>query len=92
MRPCCFRFFLSVRAGETPHKPDPTSVLAALKDLKAEPATAWMVGDHNTDLGAGTRAGMRTCFCTWGIGSRGEHLSTATAVKPLDLLDIVGKG
>jgi phosphoglycolate phosphatase len=83
------QYFSSVRAGESPHKPDPTSVLAALKDLKAEPATAWMVGDHNTDLGAGTRAGMRTCFCEWGIGSRGEHLSTATATQALDLVKIL---
>lgn len=83
------RYFPSVHAGETPHKPDPTSVLAALKDLNAEPTQAWMVGDHNTDLGAGARAGMRTCFCEWGIGSRGEHPSTATASQPLDLLAIL---
>lgn len=60
-------------------KPDPESLFLAAERMEV-PLTPddWMVGDNHTDLGAGRRAGIRRCFCRFGIGSpRGEPYDAA---------------
>ncbi len=66
-------------------KPDPAMVFRALEALGAEPRTAVMVGDHHTDLQAGQAAGIRTCFCAWGLGHHGDLDYDYLAETPHDL-------
>jgi len=60
-------------------KPDPAPIyLAAEKMGVTLDADDWMVGDHNTDLIAGANAGLKTCFCEFGMGqSHGAHYDVA---------------
>ena len=41
-------------------QPEPGLILAAAAELGLEPARSWMVGDSDTDIEAGRRAGCRT--------------------------------
>lgn len=52
-------------------KPSPVPVRWALERLGVEATDAVLIGDHHTDLSAGQAAGVRTCFCRWGLGERG---------------------
>lgn len=53
-------------------KPDPEALNFILKKLQiVDPGESWMVGDHHTDLEAGKKAGMKTAFCSYGIGDPG---------------------
>jgi len=63
-------YFPVVIGGDTlfEKKPHPAPVLEALRQLDRPAETAVMIGDHHTDLRAGAAAGVRTCFCAWGIG------------------------
>jgi phosphoglycolate phosphatase len=66
-------------------KPDPHPVWRALEELAAKPQTAILIGDHHTDLAAGRAAGIRTCFCAWGIGQDGGLPHDFRAATPHDL-------
>lgn len=66
-------------------KPHPGPVLAALAALEATPASAVLIGDHHTDLRAGRAAGIRTCFCAWGIGEDDGLPYDFLAETPFDL-------
>lgn len=46
-------------------KPNPESVLLALKELQANQAAAMMVGDNYHDIEAGNLAGVSTVFVEW---------------------------
>jgi phosphoglycolate phosphatase len=62
-------FSAVVGGGDCPQlKPDPAPLRLVLEQLQATPAASWMVGDHFTDLEAGRRAGLHTCFCRYGFG------------------------
>ena len=80
-------FFPVVLGGDScpAKKPDPAPLLAALRALNAEAQGAVMIGDHHTDLKAGRAAGVRTCFCTWGMGNDGGIPSDFRAATPADL-------
>ncbi|GAB6083014.1 HAD family hydrolase [Desulfuromonas carbonis] len=52
-------------------KPSPVPVRWALERLGVMATDAVLIGDHHTDLSAGQAAGVRTCFCRWGLGERG---------------------
>ena len=54
----------------TAHKPDPTPVLHALKQLGMTPDRAIMVGDSPHDITSGRLAGARTAAALWGPFSR----------------------
>jgi phosphoglycolate phosphatase len=60
--------FTSIIGGDGVKKPRPDGVIAALAACGALAAPSWMIGDHHTDLQAGRAAGLRTAFCTWGLG------------------------
>jgi phosphoglycolate phosphatase len=61
-------------AGDTAHlKPDPDPLLEAIRRMEARPGTAWMVGDHRTDLEAARRAGVSSVWLACGIGERGAE-------------------
>jgi phosphoglycolate phosphatase len=62
-------FDLLVGAETCPRKkPHPDPVLHVLDELRTDAASAVMIGDHHTDLRAGQAAGVKTCFCAYGIG------------------------
>jgi phosphoglycolate phosphatase len=62
-------------------KPHPAPVLKALADLKADPATAMMVGDGPQDILAGQSAGVATCIVEFGYGFRMESLALNPTFK-----------
>jgi phosphoglycolate phosphatase len=68
------RFFGAVIGGDTfdRKKPAAKPLLAALEQLGAIPGETVMIGDHHTDLHAGSAAGVSTCFCGWGLGNTGD--------------------
>lgn len=80
-------YFPVVLGGEScaRKKPDPLPVQEALRQLGARPESAVMIGDHHTDLRAGNAAGVRSCFCAWGIGQDGGEPCAYRAETPADL-------
>lgn len=75
------------RGGDGPRKPDPGQIQAVLAELGETAATAWMAGDHRTDLAAGAAAGCRTVFCAWGFGRRDGLPADLEAQTPGALAD-----
>ena len=67
-------------------KPSPLPVQLALEGLGAAAADAVLIGDHHTDLRAARAAGVRTCFCAWGLGETGGTAHDYFAATPEDLL------
>jgi len=58
-------------------KPDPESVVAAVRRCGVEPRGAVFVGDTVHDMQAGAGAGVRRCAVTWGAAERAELLAEA---------------
>jgi len=60
-------------------KPDPALLYLAAERMGVTlDSDDWMIGDHITDLESGGKAGVRTCFCEFGMGeSRGAHYDVA---------------
>jgi phosphoglycolate phosphatase len=52
-----------------PYKPEPDVVLRAIGALNADPADCLFVGDSETDMEAGRRAGVKTCAVRYGYGN-----------------------
>lgn len=83
-------YFGTVIGGDTldRKKPSADPVLLALERLGATSDDTVMIGDHHTDLHAGTAAGVSTCFCKWGLGNTGDAIPTwqVDSVSDLDRL------
>ena len=47
-------------------KPDPEGLFIAAKEVNANPKSCLYVGDHERDIQAGKRAGMKTVAVEWG--------------------------
>jgi phosphoglycolate phosphatase len=64
------RFFAEVIGAERAlqRKPHPDMVNHALKQLGSRPERTVLLGDHHVDLRAAHAAGVRACFCAWGLG------------------------
>jgi phosphoglycolate phosphatase len=73
-----FELFCEVLGGgSTPNlKPHPEMILRIIARCGLTPADAWVVGDHHTDLEAARRAGARSIFCRYGIGTPGAETPT----------------
>ena len=54
-------------------KPHPEPLLLALKETGCEIAKSWIIGDNWTDLGAAAAVGVKSCFCTYGYGSKRDY-------------------
>lgn len=80
-------YFQAVLGGDSceQKKPHPAPVLAGLDATGSAPAGSLMIGDHHTDLLSGQAAGVKTCFCAWGLGHDGGLPSDFRADSPLDL-------
>lgn len=50
-----------------PRKPDPTGALQTARELKTAPESCLYVGDTDTDMLTGNRAGMYTVGVAWGF-------------------------
>jgi phosphoglycolate phosphatase len=63
-------FFQSVIGAEQSlqKKPHPDMVLHALQLLQSPPQQTVLLGDHHVDLRAAQAAGIKSCFCAWGLG------------------------
>ena len=68
-------------APSIPLKPDPASVdfIIRATGYQGPRGNVWMIGDNYTDLEAGRRAGVKRCFCRYGIGrANGEPADFGT--------------
>jgi len=78
----CFSMIVGGDA-KFPLKPDPSSLLAILREVSAAAQKSWMLGDNYTDMGAGRRAGMKCCFAAYGFGElRGESYDLSVESFP----------
>jgi phosphoglycolate phosphatase-like HAD superfamily hydrolase len=59
----------------------------ALEQFQISPAGALMVGDGDTDIQAGKRAGVATCGVTYGLGNKNDLL----AAQPDVLIERIGE-
>jgi phosphoglycolate phosphatase len=64
-------------------KPHPALLNAALRRFEIPGASALMVGDGDTDVEAGKRAGVMTCGVTYGLGNKDDLI----AAQPDLLID-----
>ncbi len=67
-------------------KPHPALLQIALQKFNVSAANALMVGDGDTDIEAGKRAGVITCGVSYGLGNRDDLV----AAKPDFLIDFIG--
>ena len=68
-------------------KPHPALLNHVLERFRVSAADALIVGDGDTDIEAGRRAGVLTCGVTYGLGSAAE----LTAAGPDFLIDNLGE-
>ena len=63
-------FFQAVIGAEVSlrKKPHPAMVVHALHRLGGLPDRTVLLGDHHVDLRAAMAAGVKSCFCAWGLG------------------------
>ncbi|NLB55549.1 MAG: HAD-IA family hydrolase [Lentisphaerae bacterium] len=55
-------------------KPHPDPIFTVIEKTGCKPESAWMVGDHFIDLETARRAGVKSIFVTYGIGTiENEH-------------------
>lgn len=81
-------------AGEYPHKPDPTGVLAILEESAVAKEECLYIGDTDVDVATARNAGVGSVGVTWGFRSRDE-LEKAGALymidRPEELVQLVKK-
>jgi phosphoglycolate phosphatase len=53
-------------------KPHPALLALALDRFQTAPSSALMIGDGDTDVEAGKRAGVMTCGVTYGLGDKNQ--------------------
>ncbi|MEC9492409.1 HAD family hydrolase [Flexistipes sp.] len=70
-------------------KPSPEPVLKALEKYKIEKEHAIMIGDNHTDILSGAAADIKTCFCSYGYGSKASSKPDYYADKPKELIKII---
>ena len=68
-------------------KPHPALLHLALAKFQVVAANALMVGDGDTDIEAGKRAGVATCGVTYGLGNK----IALVAAEPDVLIDSIGE-
>jgi phosphoglycolate phosphatase len=62
-----------------PLKPAPDALLYLMKKYAVEPVDVWVIGDNHTDLNFAKNSGVRSIFCKYGFGTRGDVPCTAEA-------------
>ncbi len=81
-------FFQTVIGAELAlqKKPHPDMVHHALSQLGSRAERTVLFGDHHVDLRAAHAAGVKSCFCAWGLGHndglKSDFLAETTADLP----------
>ena len=70
-------------------KPDPTSTIRLLKQLGADPAQSFFIGDSDIDILTGMGAGMRTIGVTWGFRDASELLALSPDLLAGDASEVL---
>jgi phosphoglycolate phosphatase len=80
-------FFQGVIGAELTlqRKPHPDMVHRALDLLGSPPERTVLLGDHHVDLRAAHAAGIKSCFCAWGLGHDDSLPADYRAATPADL-------
>jgi phosphoglycolate phosphatase len=82
-------FFHSVIGAEQTlqKKPHPDMIYHAMSLLGSQPQQTVLLGDHHVDLRAARAAGIKSCFCAWGLGYddglRADYQAITAADLPL---------
>ena len=66
-------------------KPHPDMVHHALRRLDCAPQQTVLFGDHHVDLRAAHAAGVKSCFCAWGLGHDDGLQADFSAITTADL-------
>jgi len=94
LAPHVFDAVVGARTG-VPLKPDPAAALDIVEILGSDPNHTLYVGDTNTDMLTGRRAGMVTVGVTWGFRDEEELRSSGAdhiIGEPLELIIVLGAG
>ncbi|RLB60957.1 MAG: HAD family hydrolase [Deltaproteobacteria bacterium] len=80
-------FFQAVIGAELAlqRKPHPEMLHHAMNLLGCMPEHTVMFGDHHVDLRAAHAAGVKTCFCAWGLGHDDGLQADFQAITTADL-------
>ncbi|MGD9020118.1 MAG: HAD-IA family hydrolase [Desulfuromonadales bacterium] len=80
-------FFADVIGAERAlqRKPHPDMVHHALRRLDCAPQQTVLFGDHHVDLRAAHAAGVKSCFCAWGLGHDDGLQADFSAITTADL-------
>lgn len=70
-------------------KPSPVPLQHILNDLNISPDNAYMVGDSDNDVLAGSASGMHTIYCSYGYAPLKKSQAEFTAENPLQILDFI---
>ena len=64
------RYFTAIIGGGDVEnlKPEPDGIMQCLRTTGMDPARAWMIGDHCTDLAVARNAGIKSAFVRYGFG------------------------
>ncbi len=71
--------------GSLSKKPHPAMVVHAMQLLDGRPERAVLFGDHHVDLRAAMAAGVKSCFCAWGLGHEDGLVADYRATTPAEL-------
>jgi phosphoglycolate phosphatase len=79
--------FSAIGGGDSyaARKPDPSHLLATLRDAGGDASSAVMIGDHHNDIAAASGAGIPAIFAGWGYGSLDMAGRAPVATTPRDL-------
>jgi len=69
-------------------KPHPALLHVALRRFQVSAPSALMVGDGDTDIEAGKRAGVITCGVTYGLGNKSDLIAAAPDYLIDDLTEL----
>lgn len=75
-----------------PKKPDPTSAQLALRQVNADPAASWFVGDSDVDVLTAKAAHLRCVGAAWGFRGEAELCragADAVAMTAADVLPCI---
>lgn len=92
-----FKAFVSIAVGESKtvrRKPNPDSVLAAIKQLGSTPEESIYVGDSEVDIATAHNAMVKPVTCTWGFRDTDfllQHGAETLIDHPSDLLTLIDK-
>jgi phosphoglycolate phosphatase len=73
-------------------KPHPDMVHHALQRLDCDPQQTVLLGDHHVDLRAARAAGVKSCFCAWGLGHDDGLQADFSAMTTADLPIVFPRG